>query len=891
MNRYIDFALKRPILVLCILAIVTLILSPGMMKLEFDNSIDVFMPRNDEEYLYYNKVKEVYGDNGRFIIISVSDKNLWSPGTLRKMDELIRDLEEYKEYDEKKESLRLLKLDSLIAGGSLPYDAFILSFHDDPSFQRLLRRKTEVIFGNVEKLSRWKLKKLKKEISRSNDFKKQELIDEIIAPLTAQDITGKDDVLVIFDLVDVGDDGERILPTTAAEMTAFRKKLERNPAFEMGLYSRDKKTGEITDFGIIIKLENMEDQDPIARELFGIINSHGSLDMVTSGIPIVNIWAIDYMHNDLYVLVPIIMLVVMVIFYFNFRSLRGVILPTATLGLAELWLLGLMGYSGFRITSLALTLPPLIIAVGSSYSIHILNQYYADFTSITEVGKHEGLRRSMSHISLTVLLAGITTFIAFMTLATSQVTAIKEWGIASAIGVMFAVFISSSLIPAALSLLPHTMPRLLLRKDKTLRTTIVDRIIQLMTKGAVLHHRKVIVVLIIIMTFSIAGLFRLKVETVFLYYFKENGPVREAIHIIGEKFGGGDNFVIQIDSGEVDGATTPKFLTAIENLREWLLLSENRDLNIGRTDSFSDFIKTMHMAMNNDDLSFYKIPETKTDIIDYLELYAGDDDDGNGRFDEFEPFVDENYQSCNILARLYRKKDFRVGTTEISQIKEKIIDHLTMNLPKDYSFCVTGFPTMEVKLVYYVVKGQLQSLLLSLIVVGIIVMLLFSLLKAGVIALIPMSVAVILNFGIMGWLGINLDMATSIIAAITIGIGVDDTIHFLNNFRHLRTRGLSIDETISGTLAVSGKAILFTSLALILGFSVFTVSNFRPVILFGLLMAMTMIATTIGALLVLPTIIKATNIDLATPEKKSLLYRHLNLGKIFGLDETDSSGE
>jgi predicted RND superfamily exporter protein len=890
MNRYIDFALRRPILILCILAILTVILTPGMMKLEFDNSIDVFMPRNDEEYLYYNKVKEIYGDNGRFIIISLSDENLWSPETLGKMNDLIEDLEDYKDYDEKKEAERLLRFDSLAEKDGIAYETLLSSFQDDQVFQRLLDRKTEKTIGAAGWLSGRSLRKLRKEILRSNDFKNQELVDDIISPLTAKDITGEDDVLEIFDLVDVSDDGKRILPTTAEEMAAFRKRLERNPAFEMGLYTRDRATGDITDFGIIIKLVNIEDQDPIARELFETIKSHHDLTMVTSGIPIVNIWAIDYMHNDLYVLVPIIMLVVMVIFYFNFRSFRGVILPAATLGLAELWLLGLMGYLGFRITSLALTLPPLIIAVGSSYSIHILNQYYADFNLISEAGKHEGLRRSMSHISLTVLLAGITTFIAFMTLATSQVTAIKEWGIASAIGVMFAVFISSSLIPAALSLLPHTMPRLLLRKDKTLRTTIVDRIIEMMTKGAVVHHRKVLIVLIILMVFSIAGLFKLKVETVFLYYFKENGPVREAIHIIGEKFGGGDNFVIQIDSGKVDGATEPEFLTAIENLRVWLLSSENRDLNIGRTDSFSDFIKTMHMAMNNDDLSLYKIPEARTDIMDYLELYAGDDDDSNGRFDEFEPFVDENYQTCNILARLYRKKDFRVGTTEISQIKEKIIDHLRTTLPKAYSFCVTGFPTMEVKLVYYVVKGQLQSLLLSLMVVGIIVMLLFSLLKAGPIALIPMSVAVILNFGIMGWLGINLDMATSIIAAITIGIGVDDTIHFLNNFRHLRSRGLSIDETIAGTLAVSGKAILFTSLALILGFSVFTVSNFRPVILFGLLMAMTMIATTIGALLVLPTIIKATNIDLAAPEEKSLLYRHLNLGKIFGLEETDSSG-
>jgi predicted RND superfamily exporter protein len=887
MNRYIDFALRKPILILCILVLITVILSPGIAKLEFDNSIEAFMPRNDTEYLYYNKMKEIYGDNGRFIIMAVSEKNLWSPETLRKLNDLIEDLEEYKDYGNEREKSRLERIDSLVANANLHYDNLISSFDNDPSFQRLLKRKIEKIFGEIEVFNARKLKKLKKEILRSEEFKKQELIDEIIAPLTAQDITGKNDVLEIFDLIEKDEDGNRILPKSPEEISEFRKRLERNPAFEMGLYTRDKKTGEITDYGVIVKLANIEDQDPIARELFEIINSHNALYKVISGIPIVNIWAVNYMHQDLFMLVPIIMLVVMIVFYFNFRSVRGVILPFTTLGMSELWLLGLMGHFGFRMTSLGLTLPPLMIAVGSSYAIHILNQYYADFDMISEKGKREGLRISMSHISLTVLLAGITTFIAFMTLATSQVIAIREWGIFSGIGVMFAVFISSSLIPAGLSLLPHKMPALLLQKDRTVKTTVVDRIIAWMTKGAVVHHRKVMAVVVILMAFSIAGILKLKVETVFLYYFKENGPVRESIHNIGEKFGGGDNFVVQVDSGEVDGVKHPDFLMTLENFRQWLVADENRDLNIGRTDSFSDFVKTMHMAMNNDEITFYGIPENKTDIIDYLELYSGEDDDSDGRFDEFEPFVDEDYRTCNILARLYRKKDFRVGTTEIKHIKAKMVDYLNNNLPEPYSFNVTGFPTMEVKLVHYIVKGQLQSLSLSLFVVGIIVMLLFSRFKAGIIALIPMSVAVILNFGIMGWLGINLDMATSIIAAITIGIGVDDTIHFLNNFRNLRARGLSIDETIAGTLGVSGKAILFTSIALILGFSIFTVSNFRPVILFGILMAMTMIATTIGALLVLPTIINVSKVDLTQPEGETLLRKYFNLGKIFGLEKED----
>jgi len=139
----------------------------------------------------------------------------------------------------------------------------------------------------------------------------------------------------------------------------------------------------------------------------------------------------------------------------------------------------------------------------------------------------------------------------------------------------------------------------------------------------------------------------------------------------------------------------------------------------------------------------------------------------------------------------------------------------------------------------------------------------------------------------MGWLHIDLDMATSVIAAITIGIGVDDTIHFLNTFRHNRTLGLDIDETIRRTLEVSGKAILFTSLALILGFSVLITSNFLPITLFGILTATTMINTTIGALLILPSVIKATGINLDMPSSDSWTGRHLNIDKFLGMGQDD----
>ncbi len=887
MNRYINFVLRHPIAVLIFLALTTAVLTPGMMKLEFDNSIEAFMPLNDPDYIYYNSVKDLHGDNGRFVIMAISDEDLWSPETFQKIDSLLVDLEEYEEFDGEVELRRMEKFETILSKGSVQFGEMVTIFDDDPSFARFLKRKGKKLFGTIDYLKEGHLKRLKKEIVKAHDFKKLELIDAIISPLTAKDISGESDTLETYDLIEKDSEGRRILPSSREEFDGFRQKLERNPAFEQGIYARDGESGKITDFAVIVKFVNMEDQDPIVREVKEIVAGHDGLDIVITGVPVVNISMHTYMQSDLFILTPIVLFVVIIVFYFNFRSVRGIILPFFTLGMAELWLFGLMGYFGYKITPLGISLPPLLIAVGSSYSIHILNQYYADFDMISKEGKMAGLLHSMSHISLTVLLAGLTTFIAFITLTTSRIDAIREWGFLSAVGVTFAVLISSSLIPACLKLMPHKMPSLLLGKDRALKKTIVDRIVELFTKGAIIHHRKVVVTVFLLLVVSVIGISRLEVETTFMSYFKENDPVRKDGRFIGEKFGGGVGFNILIDSGEIDGVKSPQFLAMVEDLREWLIGAENDDLNIGRTDSFTDLIKTMHMAMNNDDSAMFKIPESRSDIADYLELYSGEDDDSDGRFDEFEPFVDLDFTTLNLLTRMHGKRDLLLGTAVTKHTVKSISDYLNEHLPESYSYKITGFPSMEIKLVNYVIMGQLKSLLYSLIVVGIIVALLFSHIKVGPLALIPMSVAVIINFGIMGWLGIKLDMATSIIAAVTIGIGVDDTIHFLNTFRYNRVRGYSVDETIARTSAVSGKAIVFTSLALIFGHLVLIVSNFIPVILFGVLMAGTMIATTIGALLVLPSVIKLTAIELSIYEPKTAVGRYLNMGRIFGLEQED----
>jgi len=890
MNHFIGFCIKRPITVFLILAALTAILAPGMLRLEIDNSIETMMPQNDPKYIYYNHIKDIYGDNGKFIVMAVSPENLFSRESLKKFDRLITDIEAFQDFNRNREKKRIAEFISLLSKSPITSNALLKRFADDPPFQRTIARKIHKLFGEIDRLPQDRLKRLKNELVRVYELKRQELVDEVISPLTAEDIKGEADVLETYHLIETNRAGDRIIPETASEIHRFKQRLLRNPAFKKMIYTRDASTGEITDYGVLIKFKDQEThRDSVVRELMSIFERYPSLNLTYTGMPVVYVWSVDFIRVDFTTLVPLVILVVIAIFYFNFRSVRGVLLPMLSLTLAETWMLGLMGYLGYKITVMASSLPTLLIAVGSSYAIHILNQYYNDFDVISRKGKEKGLFVSMTRISLTVLLTGITTFIAFITLSTSQLSAVREWGIFSGIGAMFAVFSASALIPASLSVLPLKRPGYFRKghPSKKPRKTLVVRLIGVMTKGANYHYRAVVIAASVILVISIAGFTRLEVDTNYISYFKKESEVRKSVDTIGEKFGGGWGFDILIDSGRPNGAKSPEFLKFLEDFRHWLTCEKNADLHIGQTNSFSDIIKTMHMAMNNDDPDAYRIPNRKSDIYDYIEIYAGEDCDSDGRFDEFEPFVDFEYRKVDLLARLCRKEGQLVGTHEVKRIVEKTRRYLENHIPQGASFTISGFPIMEVQVSHYLVLGQIQTLILSLIVVDLISILLFQRLAAGLLALIPMGVAVLINFGIMGWFGIELDMSTSVIAAVTIGIGIDDTIHFMNMFRHNRATGYTVEQSIARTLAVAGQAIIFTSLALIFGFLVFLRSQFIPINLLGVLLAITMTATTLGALLVLPAFIRATNPNLSPPEKETWISRYFNLSRWFGLDEVE----
>lgn len=884
MKQWLNIVLTYPKTVIAVIIAITIILGSGVFKIKFDSSLEAVMPKHDPEYILNEEVKKTYGNTGKFIIIDVSASDMLQPHILTLVSHLHDDIEEYQKFDEAREMQRLALLQELSHNSTVSQQTLYQTFENDPVFVRYLQRTIKELDIEGDALSKRDIKKIIKKFTKTIEIKRNETVDLIISPFTMKDLRGQNDTLYVRDIVEKDEFGKRKIPQSPQEIAEFKKRLTNNPAFEKGIYVKDAN-GTITDFGILLRLVDQPVYDPLVKEIASITSLYQKdVEIVLQGMPVTHHEINDYMKTDLERFLPLVMLAVLIVFYLNFRSVRGMVLPFLTLVLADLWVVGLMGHLGFKLNVIGVALPPLMTAVGSSYSIHILNQYYMEQKNIQRLGKFKGIRLALIHISLTVILAGLTTFLGFITLATNQVSSIREMGIFAAIGVFFAVVISLTLIPAGLMLLPQ-QSTIIQFKSKIISfigsLNVVENIVKNLARFAVDYSAYVIMGLAIALSIAFVGLSQVKVETSVHAYFKEGDYVLTSSKIIGQKFGGAYGLNILIDTGKPDGVKDPKFLQFIDSFRNWLVADENIDLNIGRTDAFTDFIKTINLAMHDNDFAYYSIPETAKDVDSYIDLYGGKDDNDNGLADEFEPYVDRKFTTVNIFARIWEKEGKFLSSNIMNHIINKVGNYLNNNLPEEYTYKITGEPKVLVKMSEYIVRGQITSLALSLLSVFVIVLLIFHNIKAACVSLIPISTAVLLNFGVMGFLGIRLDMATAIIAAITIGIGIDDTIHFLNTYRHFHSQGLSQKEVILKTLNRAGVAIVYTSVALIFGFLVLVISSFKPVIYFSILLATTMITTTLGALLFLPATINLFKLDLSPIKHSSKFLEYFNLGKYF----------
>ena len=588
-------------------------------------------------------------------------------------------------------------------------------------------------------------------------------------------------------------------------------------------------------------------------------------------------------RSDMERFMPLVLFIVLGTLYLTYRSLRGVLLPFAVVIISVIWSMGLMAWLGVPMYFISTMMPVTLMAIGVAYGIHILSRYYDEILSQAEPDANAAVMAAMREMWKPVVFTALTTAAGFLSFLTAAMVPIRYFGVFTSVGVLAAMVVSLTFFPAVLSLLSPRAGRGLRRQMKRggdlAATGWAAQTLSSLGRGVARRPLLVWSITVGSMLICLIGLQRLYVDSSWIDVFHQQSPVRIGDEVLREKFQGTLPIYVAIEGHEPDLLKDPDLLAKLDRLQA----AVEQDPIVGGSLSIAEFIKRMHRVMNEDRKEMEVIPDSRDLVAQYLLLYSF-----SGDPDDFDEVVDYDYQHANVS--FFLRSD---NSADIERVIDRIQDFAVREFgaeenggggqtgdhdPLTVQFgrwlagitpTVIGWETksgfwigfagqgyMSNRFSELVVSGQLTSLVTSLLAVFLLTTCMFRSVVAGLINIIPISSVMVFSFGLMGLLGIPLEVGKSMTASMVIGIGIDYTIHFLNKYQLKTKDGLVNPEAITvATMATSGKAIFFNAAVVIGGFLVFLTSNFKPNFYLGAMMALNMGACLLASMTLLPAIL------------------------------------
>jgi hypothetical protein len=620
--------------------------------------------------------------------------------------------------------------------------------------------------------------------------------------------------------------------------------------------------GKVTALAIV--LEEDYDLGPlnesVERSLQGIRDPETPYQIYQIGNPVVAHALTKYTERDLKRLPFFTMSIMLLILWFCFRNLRGALVPLAAVSLAVVWTLGLMGLANVSLSIATMITPTLLIAVGSAYAMHIMAAYF------DEANRHDDHQRAiilgLTRVGLPSIFVAVTTIVGLASLLLNKIVVVKEFATFSCIGLFFVLLIHLTFIPAILSCLE--VPRFKKRISPQ-EVPWIDSFLKRVLHAIKRQPARIVAIALVLALFSAFGIARIKVETAPIEFFKPTAPVRMAFEDAHQNLAGIYPVNIILETAKEGYFSSPKLLQRVGTFQKSLSSMEGVDLTI----SVVDLLKLENLLTRGfrDKERYYVLPDDPFVVKEAIKNYRtfqGDEMVGH--------FVSKDFSKINIVCRTHI-----VSTAGFLKAEKAIMASLKNHFSQDVRFWVTGLCIVGSHSSEALTMGQVRSLGLAMACIFVLLSILFFSTKVGFCAMVPNLFPVLVNFGVMGWAGMRLTVATSLIASIAIGIAVDDTIHYMFRFNQQFHRDFSRRHANARAITDVGKPIVFTSVAIGLGFSVFLFSSFVPTTVFGLLMLITMASALYGDLFLLPLIMQTTPWLFGVIEKGIGLYRNVSL--------------
>lgn len=516
------------------------------------------------------------------------------------------------------------------------------------------------------------------------------------------------------------------------------------------------------------------------------------------------------------ILFPIAILVIALSHFEAFRTKQGLILPLVTALMAVGWGMGFMGLVHQPLDIFNSPTPILILAVAAGHAVQMLKRYYEEYGKLRHIGilsprdaNREAVIRSLTGIGPVMMIAGGVAALGFFSLLVFDIATIRSFGVFTGVGILSAVLLEMTFIPAVRSLLPPPSDKDLVRENKT---RIWDRIPHWVGVQLVSRPRRHIMfgVLAGVVVLCIMGIQRVEIDNSSKNFFAQNLDIQKDDEFLNRQLGGTNSLYIMVEGNSADAIKSPQVLAAIEKTQRF---AEAQPF-VGKTISIVDYLKRMNQAMNGDAPSANILPTDGNLVSQYLLLYSMSGEPG-----DFDSYVDYQYQRAKITLLL------KSGSNAyVKELVSKLEDETHKVFGPNIKVSFGGDVVQTIALTDTMVKGKIRNIVQIALAIFVISALAFRSITAGVIVLLPLAMAVLAVFGVMGAFNIPLNIPNSLISAMAVGIGADYAIYLLYRMRQQIKAGDESDQAIFNTLATAGKAALYVATAVAGGYGVLALS-------------------------------------------------------------------
>ena len=628
---------------------------------------------------------------------------------------------------------------------------------------------------------------------------------------------------------------DRRLVTVSIETSAYS--LAESDDYEEGFDSDDEGAPAVF-------LSGAENSEVVrrAREIARRFDAEG-FRIHVSGQPVLMNDLAEAIQTNMVRFVGLMILIIAALLFVLFRRVSGVILPLVVVMPSVSGTIGSMAIAGEFLSAPTQILPSLLLAVGIGAAVHILTIFYQHLDA--GESREDAIAHTLKHSGLPICMTSLTTAGGLLSFTSAEIAPVMAIGIFAPIGILLALLYCLLLLPALLAILPiRAKDANKARPDAGPARDRIGDLLVAVGDFSIRHAKAAVTLTLVAVAIGLLGAAQIRFGHDIVTWLPESHSFRVATDLFDEQMNGSMVIEVVADTGAENGVQSVAFMKALESIEtELIALPPVKGVKMGKAISIATVTKEINQALNENDDEHYAIPENRQLIAQELLLFE------NSGSDDLEFMVDSQFSMARVSIRVPY-----IDPIEYQPYIATVQELFREKLGDDVRVSTTGFIPIMSATIRAVIKSMSRSYILALMIITPLMVLLIGSLRTGIVSMIPNLAPIIITLGIMGWAGIVMDVFTMMLGGIAIGLAVDDTIHYMYNFRRSFLQSGDIYQANRETLRTTGHALFVTSVVLSLGFLIFLFAEMNNLYYFGLLTGITIANAFLIDILVSPAL-------------------------------------